>query len=968
MKLQFKNIFISNINSWSELERKIETLDTTKKRGDAFEEFVYLFFLLNKNYYQIENVYMHPIPNPIKDKLGIKRYDAGVDGVIERLDGRLAAYQAKFRTGRVKPGYGELAKLWAEARNASMTYIVANCSAVTGLADQQVENHNILVDKFDALPASFFEELRGLIQESFAEHLYFSPDPHQKKIIMDVLEGFVESDRGKVISACGTGKTLTSLWIAEELKAKKILFVAPSLALIKQALTEWSDQIRSPLRYLCVCSDKTVASEVESRFTDDYGDLALEDIDFNVSTDFVEIKEFLETKVPDGVVSVLFGTYQSLEVVGRSVKNIEDFGFDFSVFDEAHRTAGLKISAMFSYGLSDENIKVSKRLFMTATEKLILPRTIDKIERENEDVELFSMDDVAKYGNVFSRLNFGDAIKQNIISDYEIVIAAAKSSEIFEVIKCNPKFISEELTPHNLLTRAQSVFKQILITKCFYQLNVSKSISFHSTVNQAKAFIFGSGSGDYEINGFFQALVPDFKSDCYYFNHVNGTMSAGARRLILDEFERYPHSLVSNAQCLTEGVNLPQVDCIYFVDSKHSMIDIIQACGRALRKSRSSKESKKAYFVVPVLIDDSVSEEDYINAQEFSTLHNIIQALRDEDSRLAEWVDDINLSHVSGKTVSCTSFGGKSKPNEKIKVLGYGLDLDFFSSKIALRIATINSSSHTKKYEKNKVYGKDDRKASVKRIFRTIADYGVEKFRDSLVNPTLDKLKSLDAKEGDIFETKNLKVNNNNISHCTRLGMFKQVSGSRGKYIVTSIAKYLMSGAISFEKLYKKQIIRYAIIGEHGVLFPYAACLYILHERSRLTFLEFVYALYSLQGSGLKEMSNSLAIIDYIRKNYPMIENLSQNNKKNVVKDLNLKFGFEYKVTDIWDKKQTTINNQFIYFKNNLNAFENLLKFESMQISLHRDNRKKVAEILDNNPYFNKDRTEVDLDEYYHFS
>ncbi len=960
MKLNYKNFLLSHANSWKELESAIESLKTTKERGDAFEEFVYLFFMMHKNYYQVKKVYMHPIPKSIKIKLGITRYDAGVDGVLERIDGKLVAYQAKFRTNRKKPGYGELAKLWAEARNAAMTYIVANCSSITTLAEQQVENHNILIDKFDALPPSFFVELKKLISGDEIKHYYFNPDAHQNKIIDDVLAGFKNHNRGKVISACGTGKTLAALWISEKVDASKILFVAPSLALIKQTLTAWSDQSKRPFRYLCVCSDKTVANDIEQRFTDDLGDLTQSDVDFTVTTSLEEISDFLNVNFQERYVSIVFSTYQSLNFVGDASKMVSEFEFDLAVFDEAHRTAGLKVSSLFSYGLLDGNIKINKRLFMTATEKLILPRTIEKIENSNEEVELFSMNDENKYGKVFSRLNFGQAIKQGIISDYEIVIAAAKSSELFQIIKNNPKFISEELTPHNLLTKAQSIFKQVLIAKCYSELGISKTISFHSTVNQAKAFVFGSGAGDYEIKSFFENIYKNNNTKDLYFDHVNGSMSSAQRKQILDEFERLPLSLVSNAQCLTEGVNLPEVDCIYFVDSKHSMIDIIQACGRALRKKRNDTSTKKAYFVVPVLIDDSVSEEQFINAHDFSTLHNIVQALRDEDSRLAEWIDEANFKHVQGKSVSCSSFKGKSNTKEKIKVLSYGLNLDFFASKIALRIATINSKSQIKKFEKSKVYGKDDRKASVKRVFRTIADYGVDKFNDSLVEPTLEKIRKLNAKEGDEYNTSDIKVNNNNVSHCLRLGMFEAVKNKRGRYKITSIGIRMAENKLNFINVYRKQLLRYAIIGDHGVLFPYVACLHILHERQRLTFLEFVYALYSMQSSGRDDIKKSLDIIDYIRLKYPMIDNLSQNNKKNVIEDLNSRFGFAYKVTDIWDKKQTTINNQFIYFKNNLNIYKNLLKFESMKITLIRNNKKKVNELLKENQYYNKNNIDVE--------
>ncbi|MBA6264281.1 DEAD/DEAH box helicase family protein [Colwellia sp. Bg11-12] len=959
MNLRFKGLFLSDVSTWKELEKKIELLSSTKDKGDAFEEFVYLFLLLKKNYYQIKEVYMHPIPIRIKDKLGIVKYDAGIDGVIEFIDGRLAAYQVKFRTDRAKPKYEEWAKLWAEAKKADATYCIANCDSITVLAEQQDENYKILVDTFDGLPASFFDEVRSLILVSKKKHLFFDPEPHQKKIITDVIHGFSENDRGKVIAACGTGKTLTSLWISEALNSKTILFVAPSLSLIKQTLMEWSDQIKQPFRYVCICSDRTVASEYEDRFNDEIGDLEIQDVDFSVTTNSNDLNKFLSKHDDIGITSIVFSTYQSLSSVGEATRDLSDFSFDLSIFDEAHRTAGIKASGMFSYGLSDDNIKITKRLFMTATEKLIKPRVLERAQENIEEVELFSMNDEDKYGKVFSKLNFGQAIQQEIISDYEIVIATVKSSEIFDQVKNNPKFIAKEFSSNNVFTHAQSIFKQLLIAKCFDELNIKKAISFHSSINQAKAFVTGSGVGDYELKSFVEMEVGNENSNEFFFGHVNGGMSAGQRKQILDEFENASLSLVSNSQCLTEGVNLPQVDCVYFVDSKHSMIDIIQACGRALRKSRNGENKDKAYFVIPILIDDSVSEEEFINSQDFTTIHNIIQALRDEDSRLADWVEEINLNHVAGRTVSCPQFTGKNtQSNNKVKILGYSLNLEAFSSQIALRIATINAKSHSSQYEQLKVYGKNDRKASVKRIFKSIADYGTEAFKNNLITPTLDRLIDLSAKVGDEVTTKQMNVHRNALSHCTKIGMFKE--NGRGKYLVTQITKDLIDKKITFEGLYQRQLVLYHIVGKEGVLFPYAVCLYVLYERERLTFLEFVYALYSSQGSSRTELLNSIKIIDYIRDNYPMIESLSQSNKKTVIDDLNSKFGLSYKVTDIWDKKQTSINNQFIYFKNNLSIFPNLINLESMRISLKRSDRKKVSELLSKNIHFNKDTVDID--------
>jgi superfamily II DNA or RNA helicase len=668
-----------------------------------------------------------------------------------------------------------------------------------------------------------------------------------------------------------------------------------------------------------------------------------------------EIRRFLSSGNPKIPRKVVFSTYQSLDVLRDSMKG-QASRFDLAIFDEAHRTAGVKGTEMFSLGLDDKNVPATKRLFMTATEKLIRPQLREKL-KANESLELFSMDDPSKYGSLLSSLNFGQAIEQGIISDYRIVVAGIKCQELFDLIARNAKFLSETLSPHGLFTLAQNVFKQILIAKCFKEIGVRKVISFHSSIKQARAFVTGSGSGDYHLRAIIDEIFPEAKGDKFYLDHVNGSLSTGKRREILDEFERAPRGLISNAQCLTEGVNLPEVDCIYFADSKHSMVDIIQACGRALRKLHGTGKGKVATFVIPVLIDDRRSEEDYLNSQDFAELHNVVQALRDQDYRLADWIDQINLQNAKGKHVYCGAFNGARTGGPPISVLAYDLDLKLFDSKITTRIATINHTSRTRDLSTPKVYGKNDRKASVTRVFRTIGDYGLESFEKNLILPTIERIRSSKKQVDAEFSTQDLKVNNNNVSHAARLGLIQKVKSG---YRLSPIGIKMLSGKLSFSKVFQTQILRYAIEEDGRVLFPYAACMYLLIEREKLTFLEFVYALYSSRGSSAEEMARALKIVDYIRKEYPIVDNLNAVNRKRIIDNLNAKFNLNFKLTDIWDRKQTTINNQFIFFKNNLRIFGGLLELESStEIRLPAQNRAKALELLNKNPFFNRVSVEL---------
>ena len=188
---------------------------------------------------------------------------------------------------RKKPSYDELSKFWAEARHTDLHYTIANSYSLSKLCEKNNKHLPILVDEFERLDDSFFEELYDFVNEKKIEKIFFEPFDFQKRMINSVVKGFIEYDRGKLIAACGTGKTFTSLKIVEEMDTKYILFVAPSLALIKQTLESWAEQSRSDFSYLCVCSDRTVSEEVDD------GDISLLDLTVPVTTDCDIISKFL---------------------------------------------------------------------------------------------------------------------------------------------------------------------------------------------------------------------------------------------------------------------------------------------------------------------------------------------------------------------------------------------------------------------------------------------------------------------------------------------------------------------------------------------------------------------------------------------------------------------------------------------------------------------------------------------------
>lgn len=377
----FHKIFKQPYTSWEELESEIEKIETAKEKGDAFEQFAYAYFCYFKDIYQVSNLYMGPdIPEELKDKYKLEKKDSGVDGLILKEDGTSIAYQVKFRSAAEAPSYDDLTSFWAESEHTSERCIFANCYTLPKQAYKKKDQFTILRDCLTALDGVFFSWLYDFINNSGnpeAAKIKYSPKPHQEKMINEVLDGFLHGDRGKLLAACGTGKTLTALWIKEALGARTVLFAAPNLALIKQALESWMPQASTPFRYLCVCSDQTVAS------ADSEDDFSADIISVPVTTEPEKIRSFLNYKTDKD--KVIFSTYQSLDAIVVALQQLEGFRFDIAFFDEAHLcstyvpTAFPSVTPMSSVWFSSESrsqnasaSKIKSRIVKTGFIILIL--------------------------------------------------------------------------------------------------------------------------------------------------------------------------------------------------------------------------------------------------------------------------------------------------------------------------------------------------------------------------------------------------------------------------------------------------------------------------------------------------------------------------------------------------------------------------------------------------------------------
>ena len=620
-----------------------DSLDTDPgKRGKQFEHFVKWFLTADPEWStQVDRVWLwHEYP----DRWGT---DCGIDLVFRHKNGDHWAVQAKCYAPDYHVTKSDVDKFLSESSRPSIAsrLLIATTDRIGGNARQVCDAQEKPVVRF---LLSDFERAALDYPASFAAlpQAKRKPRPtpndgnhdHQLEAIAAVSQGLQTADRGQLIMACGTGKTYVTLWIKEQLAAQTTLVLVPSLGLLSQLLREWTFAAATPFEVLCVCSDQTVGAKGSDEAIHSVADLA-----FPVTSDADEVKRFL-----GGAGSrVVFSTYQSSSVIAAAQADPATPAFDLVVADEAHRCAG-KVGSDFTAVLDNAQIRSAKRLFATAT-----PRTYSStVHKAAEDrgVEVVGMDKAALFGEVLYALPFGKAIERKLLTDYRVVIIGVDDPTIAQWI-ARRELVS---TGTGIETDSESLAAQIGLLKAIKDYDLKRIISFHSRVNRAEAFasdvrdVMAWISDDHRPSG---SLRADF---------VSGNMSASKRKVKLDQLKALgaeERGVLSNARCLSEGVDVPSLDGVAFIDPRSSQVDIIQAVGRAIRLS---PDKKAGTIVLPVFLragDDAVST---IEASNFKPIWEVLNALKAHDDVLACGLDEIRIG-LGRRPGSGVSSGGLQK-------------------------------------------------------------------------------------------------------------------------------------------------------------------------------------------------------------------------------------------------------------------------------------------------------------------
>ena len=501
----------------------------------------------------------------------------------------------------------------------------------------------------------------------------FSLRPHQQKAFNDVINGFKDSDRGKMIMACGTGKTFTALRIAEKIAGigGRVLYLVPSIGLFSQAMREWAEQQGVQHRYIGICSDTSAGKKSE--------DVPIQELEIPVTTDPLKISEALGETDKDAM-TVVFCTYHSLPIV-ESAQEQGAPAFDLVLCDEAHRTTGIEEvgdeTSPFVLVHNADRIRSKKRLYMTATPRLYTEGAKAKAARH--DIEVFSMDDPATYGPEFHRLPFSRAVEQDLLSDYKVAIftmyepdadatlqgyVGAGGSEInitdaTKFVGCwralqNPEGKSDDDATNQPLTRA---------------------IAFNNTIRNSKRLAE-------HWNGVIESAVEQMPEDLRPINfecetqHVDGQHNAFDRKTRIEWLKSGADGacrILSNARCLSEGIDVPALDAVIFMTPKNSHVDIVQAVGRVMRKAPGKQYG---YIILPVAIPPGTDPADALdNNERFAAVWNVLRALRSHDDRLNAEINKIDLNNAPTDRILFPDGGGNGDGSQGAlqQLISFGL-------------------------------------------------------------------------------------------------------------------------------------------------------------------------------------------------------------------------------------------------------------------------------------------------------
>ena len=673
----------------SQLQQALDIIRTKgtndTERGTAFERLVKVF-LENDAIQSQEYSKVWHYREWAKERPNYTNKDIGIDLVAQiQSDGTYCAIQCKFYAPEHQITKSDLDSfISASASNDFSRLLLIDTSHQDIGRNAQAVFDN-LEKQYNRIPISELEESRidwlTYVNENRVR-LYSKKDlrDHQKLALDAVRKGFNEADRGKLIMACGTGKTFTSLRIAEDMagKGKLVLYMVPSLALMSQTVREWKNDAIDDFTAFSACSDIKVGSRANK---DDQVVINIHDLAFPATTESGKLAYQIKN-APADKMTVVFSTYHSIDVISRAQFEHELKEFDLIICDEAHRTTGATLvgddESNFVRIHSNENVKGKKRLYMTATPRIFGEKARSKAEDEN--VSLASMDDEKIFGKVLFHRGFGWAVENGLLTDYKVVVLAvdegivsehvqnrlAEGSELklddaTKIIGCYKalakvgfadKDKNGEPLVHKPMRRALAFCQNIKLSQML-------AAEFQNVVDEYLSKENPSSDHDDDVSD------EDIKDNVLVteIKHVDGTFNAEQRtdslNWLKDDTEDNICRILTNARCLSEGVDVPALDAIMFLHPRKSQIDVVQSVGRVMRKF-DNKEL--GYVILPITVAPGVTPEKALNDNEkYKVVWQILNALRAHDERFDSTINKLGLGEDVSDRLEIVGVGARDE-------------------------------------------------------------------------------------------------------------------------------------------------------------------------------------------------------------------------------------------------------------------------------------------------------------------
>ena len=564
--------------------------------------------------------------------------DTGIDLIAEeRSDGSLCAIQCKCYADDGSISMKALSTFVAKASSLKIknTILVYTGESMTNHARKLIKD-----SKCQVIRQSTFRD-SSIEWERFPRLARKKPKklrPHQENALKDALAGLESHDRGKLIMACGTGKTLTSLHVAERHSGvgKTILYLVPSISLILQTMREWSDNANIKHNYIVVCSDKSTGE-----------DGSITELESPVSTDVKTLKKSLSHMNNDSM-TVIFSTYHSLPVVRDAAKNTK---LDIILCDEAHRTTGVEDKSFFTLVHNDSNVKAKKRLYMTAT-----PRVYSDVIKAKMGKVIYSMDDESKYGPTFHNFTFSEAVRKGVLSDFRVKIAIVPpdvaDGDFLQSISEKDGEI-----PLDERTLLASVWHGVNHPDDDSPKLLQRVISFANRIDRSLMFagdMTDNNDTNRSLESIANSLEPKWKTgNKVQVRHVDGKTKAIDRRNEmhwLNESTDDPNTcrIISNARCLSEGVDVPALDGVIFLNPRKSKVDVVQSVGRVMRKSPGKDYG---YVILPIALPPGKPYHEALDDNKtFKVVWQVLNALRSHDENFANEINQLILDRNTERT------------------------------------------------------------------------------------------------------------------------------------------------------------------------------------------------------------------------------------------------------------------------------------------------------------------------------